>query len=315
MKEFLKHKLREELMKNMTGVPIARPDQELVIMRGVSGGGKSTEARKQAGSGVIHSTDDLIEATGDYNGFFKSMIDSGNFGPLSKMHSENLENAKESMDKGISPVVIDNTNLRADEPKAYVEYALKIGFDENNIRIVDIGTGGEGAEVLAKRNSHGVPLGKIEQMIQTHKSVGPLTVVKIMEARSRFDKKSKVLYSGVVLLDKSKHKLFTAIGHMIPEGWKEFGHHMTIIFGKGLKAMDLEDDNGRPVEIKATHVGMSDKAMAVKVEGYPSANDIPHITIAVNPDGGKPAMSNQITDWKKLDNYINLEGTVAEIKP
>jgi len=314
MKEFLKHKLREELMKNILGVPVSKPDQKLVIMRGVSGGGKSTKARNEGVGGVIHSTDDLIEATGDYRGFFNSMIESGNFGPLGKMHAQNLANAKKSMDEGVSPVVIDNTNLRADEPKGYVEYALKNGFDENNIKIVDIGTGGESADVLAERNSHGVPLKKIQQMIKTHKSVGPLTVEKIMEARSRFDKKSKVFYSGVILLDKSKHKLLTAIGHMIPDGWKEFAHHMTIIFAKGLDAMDLEEDNGKSVEIRATHVGLSDKAMAVKVEGYPSANDIPHITIAVNPDGGKPVMSNQITNWKKLDNHINLEGTVAEIK-
>jgi hypothetical protein len=54
-------------------------------------------------------------------------------------------------------------------------------------------------------------------------------------------------------------------------------------------------------------------AMAVQVEGYPSKNAIPHVTIAVNPDGGKPAMSNEITKWQDVKRFV-ISGVVTEIK-
>jgi hypothetical protein len=69
-------------------------------------------------------------------------------------------------------------------------------------------------------------------------------------------------------------------------------------------------------------VGISDMAVAVGVEGYPAfENDgitpkrKPHVTIAVNTEaGGKPVMSNDITNWIKLDSYINVSGVVTEEK-
>ena len=42
-------------------------------------------------------------------------------------------------------------------------------------------------------------------------------------------------------------------------------------------------------------------------------SEIPHITIAVNvAGGGKPAMSNNITDWQPM-NPVSLKGTVSEV--
>jgi hypothetical protein len=70
---------------------------------------------------------------------------------------------------------------------------------------------------------------------------------------------------------------------------------------------------GEEVVLTVTDVGLSDMAMAVKVSGYPSKNDIPHITIAVNPDGGKPVMSNQITNWRPIKKFM-VNGVVTEIK-
>jgi hypothetical protein len=50
------------------------------------------------------------------------------------------------------------------------------------------------------------------------------------------------------------------------------------------------------------------------VEGYQSKNNNPHITIAVNIlDGGKPKDSNDIIEWKKLNNGITVIGKVEEI--
>lgn len=287
---------------NSLGVAISKPDKVLVIMRGISGGGKSTKAKTLVGDGCVHSTDSLIEAAGDYRTFFAEMVKTGSFVNLSRMHSKNLVNAKKSMDEGISPVVIDNTNLRANEPKAYVKHALEIGYADENIQIVDIGTGGLTAEALAARNSHGVPLEKIVDMIKTHKTVGDLTLQKILQAKDMYPQ-SDVLYSAVILDDKSKGLLLKTFGAFIPEGWKTIAHHMTIAFGKPVKN---KEDLGKEVKLKVVKLGITDMVIAVQVEGYESTNSVPHITLAVNPNGGKPAMSNDITDWK---DYGNLYGT------
>ncbi len=302
-------------VKNSLNIKVSSPSHVLVIMRGIPGAGKSTEAHKIAATvgGVIHSTDNLIEAAGDYNKFFKDMIDGKDFSPLHKMHAKNNKNVKADIDEGILTIILDNTNIKANEPKELVEYALKAGYADENIKFVEVGTAGLTAEALADRNTHGVPLDKIEKMIQSMTSIGPLTVTKVIKAKPMF-KVSNILWTAVVLDEASKKKLMTALKHKIPKGWDSFGSHMTITFGKGLPK-ELKDDNGKMVHLMATEIGISDMAVAVKVSGYPSKNDIPHITLGVNTDGGgKPVMSNDIENWEKLDSHINLSGIVTEFK-
>lgn len=300
-------------MKNALGVEVTRPNDVLVIMRGIPGSGKSTLSNKLVKEGVIHSTDTLIEATGDYNGFFKKMIDNKDFKPLQRMHSLNNKNVKESIDAGISPIILDNTNIKANEPKDLVMYALKSGYANENIEFVEVGTAGLTTEALAERNTHGVPLDKINKMVNSMNSTGPLTIKKVMESKDMYSNKPKVLYAAVVLDEASRIKLVTALGHKVPNDWSVIAHHMTIVFGKGLPK-ELVDDKGKTVNIMATEIGISDMAIAVKVQGYKTTNDIPHITVAVNtPAGGKPFMSNKITNWEKMNSHINLSGVVTEI--
>lgn len=312
-KKKIKELLRESIMrKNILDVVITRPDQKLVIMRGIPGSGKSTKAKSLVGEGIIHSTDTLIEATGDYNGYFKKMVDSGDWSEHGRMHSTNFKNAQASMLKGVSPVVVDNTNIKATEPKKYVEAALRIGLDEANITIVDVADGGCTAEVLAERNTHNVPLATIKRMLSSHKGVGGLTVKKIMEAKGGLKTPRKVLYSGVLLDNQSRTALIKQFATVLPDGWDIFAHHMTVTFGKGLED---RDEVGKEVVLTAVALGVSDKALAVRVEGYPTSNAIPHITIAVNTaGGGKPYDSNKITDWGSIDvgQEIKLYGTVTE---
>lgn len=310
MKDFIKETLRENLEKNSLGVVVTRPNQELIVMRGIPGAGKSTKAKTLVKEGKIHSTDNLIEEAGDYRSFFAKMIAENDFVPLSRMHSKNLVNATESMKAGITPVIVDNTNIKQNECKSYVVAALKLGYADNNIKFVDIGTAGLMAEELAVRNTHGVPLDKIKTMISSHKSSGPLTLKSVLEAKDMY-KQSDISYSAVILDKASQLQLLShTFPIATPAGWKTFAHHMTIAFGKGVKD---KSELGKKVTLTVTHVGKSDMAMAVKVEGYPSDNAIPHITIAVNPDGGKPVMSNDITKWQDVKHFI-ISGIVTEIK-
>lgn len=309
MKDFIKTKLRENMVKNILGISVTKPNQELIIMRGIPGSGKSTKAKSLVDKGIIHSTDDLIELSGDYREFFAKMIASGNYKSLSQMHSKNLQNAIESMKAGISPVIIDNTNIKKNEPKAYVKAALELGYADENIKFVDIGTAGLEAQALAKRNQHGVPLEKIEAMIASHTSQGPLTLKNVLEAKDMYTN-SDIEYSAVVLDAASKTKLLDMMHDKIPQDWNIIAHHMTISFGKGVKN---KEDLGKQVTLTVTEIGKSDMALAVKVEGYPSDNKIPHITVAINPEGGKPVMSNDITKWQSVKPFI-LMGVVTDIK-
>ncbi|EGG22610.1 OB fold-containing protein [Cavenderia fasciculata] len=60
---------------------------------------------------------------------------------------------------------------------------------------------------------------------------------------------------------------------------------------------------GSRVELTVEGIGLSGAALALKVSGAPTANDLPHITIAHHPRG-KPVDSNKITHWKTIDEII-----------
>ena len=102
-----------------------REVKTLILMRGVSGSGKSTVAKKLQSKlgGVIFSTDDFFtDKDGVYN-FDKKQ--------LSNYHSQNELKAESAMKKGITPIIIDNTNTQPWEMKNYVELA-----DRYNYRVV-----------------------------------------------------------------------------------------------------------------------------------------------------------------------------------
>jgi hypothetical protein len=107
---------------------------------------------------------------------------------------------------------------------------------------------------------------------------------------------------------QSKGTLLDKIGVWIPKDWIVITHHMTINLGELKNKSDL----GKEVVLTVTNLGLSDMALAVQVEGYTSKNAIPHITIAINPDGGKPAMSKEITKWQDFKSFM-IKGIVTEI--
>ena len=122
----------------------------------------------------------------------------------------------------------------------------------------------------------------------------------------------KISYSAVVLTEDSHAKLVNKYGYLTPEGWKIFAHHMTIVFGAGLPT-EIKDREGDTVELKVTHIGLNKRVIAFKVEGFPTNNDIPHVTFAVNvTDGAKPVESNDIEEWVDVVPF-NIEGVVTEI--
>ncbi len=124
---------------------------------------------------------------------------------------------------------------------------------------------------------------------------------------------SNVSYSAVVLDEKSRSRLIERFKSIIPSDYEIIAHHMTINMGE----IDPEFERflQLPVRLSVDDIAWDDKVMAVGVSGFESNNAKPHITLAVNRKaGGKPMMSNNLTDWEKLKKPLMLTGKVTEVQ-
>lgn len=124
----------------------------------------------------------------------------------------------------------------------------------------------------------------------------------------------KVMYCAVVVEDPVEiEKIKKLAGQYVPTGWSiPENYHMTIAHGPLPNFQRNRGDLNKPVQIKITMVGISDKAIALATYGYYSRNEMPHITIAFNPSGGKPSDSKSINNWKKI-NDISVTGVIRNI--
>ena len=116
------------------------------------------------------------------------------------------------------------------------------------------------------------------------------------------------IYFGVFLDADESERVYNIVNSLhgidIPNDWRKYTNHMTIIYNNKSEiaqawAKATAPRVGEDVLLKATHIGMSDKAIAIRVNGEMSANAIPHITIACSPTG-KPVDSNKITNWREI---------------
>lgn len=124
----------------------------LYILRGLPGSGKSTFARKLAGSlqkCVICSTDDyFINDAGQY-------VFNGR--DLSKNHQKNLNNARIHLFLEYD-VIVDNTNIHEEHFRPYIEAANYYGAKVVVVRF------DANVEDCVARNIHGVSEYKIRKM-------------------------------------------------------------------------------------------------------------------------------------------------------
>lgn len=123
---------------------------------------------------------------------------------------------------------------------------------------------------------------------------------------------SKISYSAVVLDEISRKRLIERFKSIIPNGFEIIAHHMTINLGE----IDSKYVRflGMSINLTVTDVAMNDKVIAVGVSGFDSNNSKPHITLAVNRKlGGKPMMSNSLTNWKEISTPLIISGVVSEV--
>lgn len=124
------------------------------------------------------------------------------------------------------------------------------------------------------------------------------------------------MYTALVLDKDSKERLVRRFAHLIPGDWDVIAHHMTINMGPISKGPADPSLLGKAAELTVVSVAADDKVMAVGVTSdVPSKNAQKHITLAVNREGGgKPVMSNNLSNWEALPEHFDLYGTVEEVQ-
>lgn len=123
----------------------------LIVMRGVSGTGKSTRARQLAANGgEIFSTDDYFGQGQDYKNNFDQSL-------LPQAHQWNISRVEQAMKNGLSPIIVDNTNIMPYEAKP---------IQDLHRQIQDL------SGQLAGKNLHGAPPEVISQMISQYRPYG-----------------------------------------------------------------------------------------------------------------------------------------------
>ena len=130
-------------------------------------------------------------------------------------------------------------------------------------------------------------------------------MIKLKQLMIEIKKKN---WSAIVIDDKSRENLLNTLKDKIPKNWKVIAHHMTI---DPFKPLNDKTKEGQSYTLKAIEFGLSDKACAVKVQGYDGKtnNKFPHITLAINDfNGGEAKDSNNITNWVKLEHPISVFG-------
>jgi len=183
---------KEETPKLKTGV-----EKIFYIMRGLPGSGKSYTAQqllvKHGGNleGHIFTTDNQyipetrsLRRKGEYVSPQQEKEEyTQNYKTISsdKAHKNNLTEFKLAVDQGVTPIILDNTNIKKEQARVYAEYAEKAGYDirikesdspwwqQNRNFLADKKQNatqlGDFLKDLHKRQSHGVPMNAMKDMM------------------------------------------------------------------------------------------------------------------------------------------------------
>lgn len=114
--------------------------------------------------------------------------------------------------------------------------------------------------------------------------------------------------------NKIGNKIFKELN--MKSKWDMVFHHLTINLGE----IKNKEELGNSHLLMATSIGMIDndegKAIALKVSNMSNVSEIkvPHITLMVGKDGGKPFDSNKIVDWVDFKTPFIFNSVIEEFE-
>ncbi len=129
--------------------------RKLILIRGLSGAGKTTLARRL--SRYIFSADDYFLDEDGYYNFDPKKLPQAHLACQDLVRQE-LNNRMREHD---NPVVVHNTFSQRWEMEPYLQM---IGFPENRPTVIDLFDAGFSDSDLSNRNTHQVPVTVIRQM-------------------------------------------------------------------------------------------------------------------------------------------------------
>lgn len=147
--------------------------KKFIVMRGISGSGKSTTAEKLVGAeGQIFSTDHYWHLKNPKKYDF-------DINKLGEAHKWNQRRTLAAVHAEIPVIIVDNTNVTLKELRGYkdhIKLALEKGYE---IHIVESNTSWAfDVDELCKKNTHNVPRATIEKMVSRYQK--NLTVEDIL---------------------------------------------------------------------------------------------------------------------------------------
>ncbi len=136
------------------GVTVVSPEAVgVILLRGLSGAGKSEFARVFLPGDAIAADDFFVGEDGVYR--FDHDL-------LGDAHGACLESTRQRLEGfGNTCVVVNNTFTQRWEMEAYLQLAERLGV---RVTVIDLFDGGCTDEELFERNTHGVPLEGIRAM-------------------------------------------------------------------------------------------------------------------------------------------------------
>eukprot|EP01133_Synstelium_polycarpum_P019423 gene19423-23258_t len=135
--------------------------------------------------------------------------------------------------------------------------------------------------------------------------------------------KKSVSYTAAVLDAASHARVLSWFN--LPADWEIKCHHQTLNLNahnpglwrltgeQTLESVAAQFPIGTQVSLTVDAIGLSGAALALRVTGVPTANQIAHITVAHHPRA-KPVESNQITQWTPLSELVEA-GLVSPVIP
>lgn len=154
----------------------------MILMRGPPGVGKSYLARSLIYNYVelensSYKIEDFVYSSDDY---FYNAKGTYKYNPafLSEAHEYNHKRVQDKAKAGLSPIIVDNTNMQLWEMLSYVKFAVQKNY---LIEILEPKTPWRNSSsTLAQKNKHGVPQYRIQQIMEKYEKGSVTSLTRVM---------------------------------------------------------------------------------------------------------------------------------------